>query len=342
MGLSPRSQSYPLLTPPLTTSQITATEISTAQPTKARLAGDIWRRGPPAPARRARYVLKQEAIQNNARGARDRSQQFPTNTFLFPLQSYAKDTLRPVTVKQVLDATQAHPDADFKIDGADISQLTFVGQVRNISTQTTNITYKIDDGTGEVEVKQWLDENTAQHISDDMMDIGSNDPKVSSKPQQVVLNGYARVFGKMKSFNNKRHVGAHVIRPLTDLNEVHCHLLEATAIHLYFTRGPPPTAGEDSKAQSGAAAAAAAPNANAGIPTSMGGGVLQTVSPTARRLFQTLANTTQSQDGLHVQHLAADMGLPVAEVYKASEELLTNGLIFTTVDENTWALLEVC
>ncbi|KAK2763319.1 replication factor A protein 2 [Arachnomyces sp. PD_36] len=260
-------------------------------------------------------------------------------------KSYAKDTLRPVTVKQILDATQAHPDADFKIDGADISQLTFVGQVRNISTQTTNITYKIDDGTGEVEVKQWLDEDTAQAIGDDMMDIGNNDPK-SSKPQQVVLNGYARVFGKMKSFNNKRHVGAHVIRPLMDLNEVHCHLLEATAIHLYFTRGPPPTAGGDANAQGGAAAAGgAAAGAGAGAAagaTAMGGNVLQGVSPTARKLYQTLANTTQSQDGLHVQHLAADMGLPVADVYKASEELLTNGLIFTTIDENTWAILELC
>lgn len=245
-----------------------------------------------------------------------------------------------MTVKQILEATQSHPDADFKIDGAEISQLTFVGQARNISTQTTNITYKIDDGTGEIEVKQWLDENTAHAISDDMMDIGNNDP-ASTKPQQVVLNGYARVFGKLKSFGNKRHVGAHVIRPLTDLNEVHCHLLEATATHLYFTRGPPPTAGGDTNAQ-GASATGAASNTNAGVPTSMGGGVLQTVSPTARKLYQTLANTTQSQDGLHVQHLAADMALPVADVYKASEELLTNGLIFTTVDENTWAILEVC
>lgn len=247
-----------------------------------------------------------------------------------------------MTVKQILDATQSHPDADFKIDGAEISQLTFVGQARNISTQTTNITYKIDDGTGEIEVKQWLDENTAHAISDDMMDIGNNDPD-SSKPQKVVLNGYARVFGKLKSFGNKRHVGAHVIRPLTDLNEVHCHFLEATAIHLFFTRGPPPTAdgGANAQGAGGAAAAGASQGANTGISTSIGGGVLQTVSPTARKLFKTLADTTQSQDGLHVQHLAAEMALPVAEVYKASEELLTNGLIFTTVDENTWAILEV-
>ncbi len=38
-------------------------------------------------------------------------------------QAYGKDTLRPVTIKQVLDASQAHPDADFKLDGHEMTQV---------------------------------------------------------------------------------------------------------------------------------------------------------------------------------------------------------------------------
>jgi hypothetical protein len=38
-------------------------------------------------------------------------------------RGYGKDTVRPVTIKQVLDAQQPHPDADFKIDGDAISQV---------------------------------------------------------------------------------------------------------------------------------------------------------------------------------------------------------------------------
>lgn len=38
-------------------------------------------------------------------------------------QGYGKDTVRPVTIKQILDAQQAHPDADFKVDGDPISQV---------------------------------------------------------------------------------------------------------------------------------------------------------------------------------------------------------------------------
>lgn len=40
-----------------------------------------------------------------------------------PQGTYGQDTLRPVTIKQVLDAQQPHPDADFKIDEVEITQV---------------------------------------------------------------------------------------------------------------------------------------------------------------------------------------------------------------------------
>lgn len=41
-----------------------------------------------------------------------------------PLQgTWGQDTLRPVTIKQVLDAQQPHPDAEFKIDDIEITQV---------------------------------------------------------------------------------------------------------------------------------------------------------------------------------------------------------------------------
>ena len=46
--------------------------------------------------------------------------------------TWGQDTLRPVTIKQVLDAQQPHPDADFKIDEIEISQVLrpFIKYVR--------------------------------------------------------------------------------------------------------------------------------------------------------------------------------------------------------------------
>jgi replication factor A2 len=81
------------------------------------------------------------------------------------------NTLRPVTIKQILDAQQAHPDAEFRIDGVEVGQvsfpsyycswwfqqLTFVAMVRSAAMQSTNVTYRMEDGTGMIDVKQWID-----------------------------------------------------------------------------------------------------------------------------------------------------------------------------------------
>lgn len=206
-----------------------------------------------------------------------------------------------------------------------------MGQIRNISTQATNITYKLDDGTGTVEVKQWIDTDESTSIDDPTS-------AVATKPK-LLENDWARVWGKLKAFNNRRHVGAHVIRPITDKMEITYHLLEATYVHLYFTRGPieqfsKPDAREGGESYSGGgygqeqAAEGAA------------GGRMPNVSPTARRVYQMLKSSPQSNEGLHVHNIAASLGVNVNEVMKAGNELLEHSLIFTTVDDLTWALLE--
>jgi replication factor A2 len=75
----------------------------------------------------------------------------------------------PVTIKQLFKATQAHPDDGFKVDGKELSQvpkylqlliilqLTLVGIIMNIQEQSTNINFVIDDSTGKIEVRFWVD-----------------------------------------------------------------------------------------------------------------------------------------------------------------------------------------
>lgn len=207
----------------------------------------------------------------------------------------------------------------------------FIGQVLNISTQTTNVTYKISDGTGEIEVKQWIDSNTA---ADTMETDDGKGPGVPGK-DQVVLHAYAKVFGRLRSIGNKRFVSAHCVRPLENINELHCHLLESAAVHLFFTRGPPGGAG-------GAGAAGAA--GSGGMDTSMNDYGAQdkglpAMSPVARRVFN-LLKEQQSDDGVHMQVMATNLNLPMMDVQRALDELISAGLIFSTVDEYTWAALD--
>lgn len=66
---------------------------------------------------------------------------------------------------------------------------------------------------------------------------------------------------------------------------------------------------------------------------------MSNVSPAARRVYQAIKSTPQNNEGLHVENIAATIGMNVNEVMKAGDELLSHSLIFTTVDDLTWASL---
>ncbi|KAI9884819.1 MAG: hypothetical protein M1823_003381 [Watsoniomyces obsoletus] len=275
-----------------------------------------------------------------------------------PSKTYGKDTLRPVTIRQLLNAQHPHPDADFKVDGSEVTQVsdecvnqcskihlstfldayryqvTFIGQVRNISTQTTHITYKLDDGTATMEVKKF-NENDSMNAGD-----------APKPPEKAPVEGdYARVWGRLKEFNDKRTVGAHIIRKIVDFNEVQYHLLEATAVHLFFTKGPPEQLqGQKNNAQVAPAQISYGQPAGGmggmGAPTGQYTQPLPPLSMHARRVLEKLRAVEQNNEGLHYQHLSAELNLSAQDVLKAGDELQSASLIFSTVDDFTWAALE--
>ncbi|KAF6833475.1 hypothetical protein CPLU01_05513 [Colletotrichum plurivorum] len=248
-------------------------------------------------------------------------------------KSYGEDSLRPVTIKQIIDAEEAYPGADFRIDGNAVTQVTFVAQIRQISPQPTNITLKLDDGTGLIEVKKWVD-------TDKKDDADSN----------LEIEGHVRVWGRLKSFNGKRHVGAHFIRPVTDFNEVNYHLLEATYVHLYFTQGPPgggnaangggAGAGGDSMFVDGNDSYGGGGGAGQAGGNSAHAGKLRGCSPNAQKMFNFINNSPGGNEGVHINQIATQAGMSVREVVGASDELLGQGLIYTTIDDETWAILD--
>ena len=223
-----------------------------------------------------------------------------------------------MTIKQILDAEQPYPDANFRIDGVEVTQVTLVGMVRAVSPQTTNVTLRLDDGTGTVEVKQWLDSD--------------------KQTPEFPLEAYVRVWGRLKSFNNKRHVGAHVIKQVDDFNEVNYHLLESTYVHLYFTKGASAAAGADA---GGAAANDDSMFVDGGAGAGAGSGKvdLSGVSAKAKRMFNFLHGSESGNEGIHISVIAQSTGMSVPDVLAASEELIQPGLVYTTVDDDTFAVL---
>lgn len=226
-------------------------------------------------------------------------------------------------------------ETNYDNNALDKTQITFVGQIRSISTQPTNITYKLDDGTGLMEVKQWIDLDAANANPSEKMDVdGGGKAKLAE-------DGYARVWGRLKAFNNKRHVVAHIIRPVIDYNEINYHLLEATAVHLFFTRGALNTTNGGQQNSNTAANGNHANTGGVAGGQANDGTSLPHVTPLARRIFATLKTASHSNnEGLHVQMIASTMGVGLNEVYKGAEELVAAGVIFTTVDDNTFAVLD--
>jgi replication factor A2 len=176
-----------------------------------------------------------------------------------------------------------------------------------------------------IEVKQWVDADA---------DANADPSTVKAKPKE---GEYLRVWGRLKSFNNKRHVAAHAIRPVADYNEVNYHLLEATAVHLYFIRGPPESASNGVKSEGMFVDGGVSNGASA-----MGGGkkLPPKVSGIGRKVYELLQSEPQNNEGLHVNNIAQKLGIPSNEVFKAGDVLLGEGLIYTTVDDETWAVLE--
>ncbi|KUI55136.1 Replication factor A protein 2 [Cytospora mali] len=239
---------------------------------------------------------------------------------------FADESLRPVTIKQLLDLEEAYPGADFAIDGHPITQVTIVGQVRQVNPQPTNITYRLDDGTGVIDVKKWVDADKQEDA----------DPKYA-------LDQYVRVWGRLKSFNQKRHVGAHFIRAVDDFNEVNYHLLESTYVHLYFTKGDPAAAAQNGGVDGNAGGAGGDSmfvDSYAGNGGSESNAKLAVCSPSAQRMFKFLAETPGGNEGVHLNLITGSTGMTTREVLNASDELLGQGLVYTTVDDETWAILD--
>jgi replication factor A2 len=163
-----------------------------------------------------------------------------------------------------------------------------------------------------------------------------SDADPSTVKPQPKEGEYLRIFGRLKNFNNKRHVAAHIVRPITDYNEVNYHLLEATAVHLYFTRGPPEGAANGVKSEGGMFVDGGVGNG----ASAKGGKLPAKISGVGRKVYELLQSEPQNNEGLHVNMIAQKLGVPSNEVFKAGDVLLGEGLIYTTVDDETWAVLE--
>ncbi|KAL7420751.1 Replication factor A protein 2 [Cryptotrichosporon argae] len=223
----------------------------------------------------------------------------------------SNQTLRPITIKQALDASQPYPESDFTIDGADVAQVLLVGTVYNSAVSATNVSYQIGDGTGYIDVRLWLDS-----ASDE-----------AGKTDGVENNKYVSVLGTIKTFGGKRHVSATHIRPITNHDEVFHHMLKAVYVSHSLRGG---SAGGAVRTEPGQNDYAAGAHSNGGSAAT----AYAHLQPLQRRIMEIVA-AEDNEDGMHVSLVSRQVGMGAGgdQVMEAIEELMGDGMLFSTIDD---------
>lgn len=130
-------------------------------------------------------------------------------------RNYDEQTCIPVTARMILasqpdlnDNTQLKLEDDRKL-----YHIKLVGAVRGVEQTSTAVVYQLEDGTGLVDVKQWLDETDCTALQE-----------LRAAAQQDHI--YVKVVGQLKMYNGSKQILASSVRPVSTGNEIAHHFLE--------------------------------------------------------------------------------------------------------------------
>jgi len=144
----------------------------------------------------------------------------PGGTSQGPRKGYDEQNLLPVTIRMIKNSDQSN----VLPDGREPHQIKLVAAVREMQRQSTNIVYVVEDGTGLIEVKEWVDD------MDNFAVVEMRDKVEKSK-------GYIRVVGKIDDYQGKKQVVGYSVRSLSSGNELTHHALEVVHSSEKFKRG---------------------------------------------------------------------------------------------------------
>lgn len=138
--------------------------------------------------------------------------------YIFHLQnSKDKNNIRPISIKQFLSAS--FENDNFIIDNSELQVAKIVGFVESIEQHSTNLVYKINDGSGTVDCKFWTSKST------------SATPNLNIRE-----NTYVKIVGAPRNFDSRRELLIYDVRVVTDFNEVTNHLLDIILTHCQSTK----------------------------------------------------------------------------------------------------------
>ncbi|XP_010525873.1 PREDICTED: replication protein A 32 kDa subunit A [Tarenaya hassleriana] len=232
--------------------------------------------------------------------------------------------LVPVTVKQIMEAFQSGGDkSGLVINDIAVTNVTLVGLVfEKNDTKFTEVSFALDDGTGKIDCKRWVNE------------------AFDTREMEMVKDGtYVRLNGHLKSFQGKKQLLVFSVRPITDFNEVTFHYIEC--IHFYsrnsksqqvgsVTQSPMANSSVNATFQGGSNTIQAA-SSNHVSSQNEGGGRKNLDEMILDYLKQ--PSCTDQQQGIHLDEISQQLKIPKNKLENVIHSLESDGLIYSTIDE---------
>lgn len=225
-------------------------------------------------------------------------------------------TLLPVTAAMIDKAEYNVTEDMFRFNGADIHQVTFVGVIREVQETATNISYKIDDMTGNrISVKKWID---------------NDDPLEQSKRSECREDTYVRVVGSMKSFNDGqiRSVMAFSMVPVTDFNEITFHFIDVIHAQLTLKKTFASDGGDRGACGGGG-------GGMQGMSDPFGGGMNDAGLEGPNKVVFNFISACTAEQGISIQELKnRNRNMSEQQLRNCLEWLSNEGHIYSTIDDD--------
>ncbi|KAJ2732712.1 Replication factor A protein 2 [Coemansia sp. BCRC 34962] len=247
---------------------------------------------------------------------------------------YRNQTLRPVTIKQLVQVSPPPANGPVFIDGCEVKNISFVGVVRSVLQQSINVIYSVEDGTGKIDVRVWAGGNDQ---GGDMGDDGLGGSNQMVDPN-ITVGKYVCVYGELRFFNGKRNVSSHKVRLVTDHNEIAYRGMEAIYVHLNATRGPPPALRQRAGAQATSGLGSSSLYSSGGAVGGYGGmgGNNQGMTPIQASVLDVIKTSPPNSEGLEIfvikQRLAGRY--QSNQVSETIDWLISEGHLYNTIDDN--------
>jgi len=243
-------------------------------------------------------------------------------------RSYDEQTLIPVTILMAMKSQTDISGGDGTLvleDGRALHMVKIIGAVRSVDSQSTNVHYTIEDGTGSIEVKQWTDDNEPAELAE-------------MKKETTQENIYVKVIGAIKEYEGEKQVVATSVRRLLSGNELTHHLLEVMYSAEKFKRAdsivPPVMHMQNTTMGFNNSGPAATISAGGGFGGGDSGG---TNKDRVLELMQRLNSDTE--EGTSVQQCISELpDMPEADIRQALNLLSEEGQLYSTINENQFKI----